>query len=151
MLERVCEADELSGRVRMGREERAPVERAQAHEGVLQRRRVAAEGVQPLLDQLAVPPGLRKMGDEELRELPVAEEALTAFEQPARLLLDRVGVGEVLREPVLEVGASDRTEGRVDGKVEEARQPVHHRLLLIADPACDPGGLRLAGALGDQP
>jgi hypothetical protein len=45
VLERASERGELPGRVRMGLEERAPVEGAEPERRVLQRRRVAAQGV----------------------------------------------------------------------------------------------------------
>src|SRR5205823_10267421 len=98
VLEGERERRELAGRVRMALEEGAPVERAQAKRCVLQRRRVASERVEAVLDQLGVVARLVEVLGEEVRERRVADDLRRALEQLDRLLLDRMRVREVLAQ-----------------------------------------------------
>ena len=53
-----------------------------------------------------------------------------ALEETDRLLLDRVGVREVLAELFVEVVAADCLERGVDSGVVRAFEPLHHRPLV---------------------
>jgi hypothetical protein len=98
VLEGVRERDELPGRVGMPLEERAPVERAESHGCVLQRRRVAAERIEPGLNELGVLARLGEVVGKRRFELSVMDEARCALQQADRLLLDRVRVRDVFRD-----------------------------------------------------
>ena len=88
----------------------APVERPQPKRGVLERRRVAAELVEPRLDRLCVVARLAEVVGVDVRERLAACELRAALEESDRLLLDRVRVREVLAELFLEVVAADCLE-----------------------------------------
>src|ERR671934_176620 len=96
--------------------------------------RSAAERVQALLDRLRVVAGLVQVFRVDACEGRAAGELRPALEQRDRLLLDRVRVGEVLPQLLGEVVAADLAERRVDGAVEGALEPLHHRALLGGDP-----------------
>src|SRR5439155_18756911 len=87
VLERAYEGGELARCVRLPAEERGPVESAEPQRRVLERRRVAAERVEALLDQLRVISGLGEMVLVDVREAPAPGELLPALEQLDRLRL----------------------------------------------------------------
>src|SRR5207237_1801009 len=105
VLEREGERSELAGSVGVPLEEGAPVERAEPHERILERARVAAERVQPFLDELGVVASLVEMLGEDARELRVLDDLRPALEQLDRLLLDRVRVRQVLAQELAQVVA----------------------------------------------
>src|SRR5215210_8317131 len=102
-LERVREAGELGRRVGLGPEEAAPVQRAEAHRGVLDRARARAVRVEQGLDEALVLAGLLEVLLEQARELRVARDVGALRQQSDRLALDRVRVGQVLHELLSEV------------------------------------------------
>ena len=72
MLEGERERRQLAGRVRLGGEERSPVQRADAHAGVLERRRGAAERLEPLAHERLLVPRLLEVLGVQARELRIA-------------------------------------------------------------------------------
>src|SRR5581483_6636209 len=130
--EGVREGGELAGRVRMGLEEERPVERAQAHRGVLEARARAAEGGESLLDELPVVARLVEVLREDGRQRRVALR--TPLQQRDGLFLDRVCVGEVGTKLLAEVVRLEIPERRRDGAVEACLETMHHRAFLRVDP-----------------
>src|SRR3954462_9372292 len=95
-LERVRERGGPARRVRLRGEEPAPVQRAEPHGRVLDRVGRAAVGLEQRVDQLLVLARLAKVLVVDLGEDRVARDLLALRQQPDRLVLDRVRVGEVL-------------------------------------------------------
>src|SRR5918912_4193840 len=113
MLEGAREPGELPRRVRMGLEERAPIQRAEPERSVLHGRRIAAERVQACLDRLRVVACLVEVLRVDARERRAVGELRPALEERDRLLLDRVRVGEVLPQLLGRVVAADLAERRL--------------------------------------
>src|SRR5204863_4216997 len=107
VLEGVGERGQLAGCVRMCMEELAPVERAHAHECVLEARGSAAESVETLLDQFGMAPCLLEMRLEQLPKRRALRQRHGALEELLGVLLDRVSVGEVLAELLVQIVAAD--------------------------------------------
>src|SRR3954469_17712943 len=148
-LERVRERGELARRVRLRGEEPAPVERAEAHGRVLERVGGAAVRLEQRLDQASVLARLVEVLGVELGEERVAGDLLALAQQLDRLVLDRVCVGEVLDELLVEVVGVLLAQRRLDRGVGRVLEALRHRRLLVADLRGDGGGLVVAGTLGD--
>src|SRR3954452_19597224 len=148
-LERVRERGELAGRVRLRGEEPAPVQRAEAHGRVLDRVGRAAVGLEQRVDQLRVLARLAEVLVVELGEDRVARDLLALRQEPDRLVLDRVRIGEVLEQLLGEVVGVLLAQGRLDGRVGAVLDALRHRGLLVADLLGDGGGLLVAGAPRD--
>src|SRR5436190_911850 len=89
------------------------------------------------------------MVGELLRKGAAASDLRPALEQRQRLLLDRVGVGQVLDHLVGEVIRLERRDRGLDGGVEAGRDPAGHAALLLADLTRGGGDVWRAGALAD--
>jgi hypothetical protein len=76
-------------------------------------------------------------------------DAAALVEERDGLRLDRVGVGEVLVELLVEVVASHGGERRLDRAVERRLQPPGQPCLLLADAPRHVGGGPVAGVAGD--
>src|SRR3954454_16912896 len=148
-LERVRERGELARRVGLRGEEPAPVQRAEAHGRVLDCVGRAAVGLEQRVDQLRVLARLAEVLVVELGEDRVARDLLALRQEPDRLVLDRVRVGEVLELLLGEVVGVLLAQGRLDGRVGAVLDALRHRGLLVADLLGDGGGLLVAGAPRD--
>src|SRR4051794_33618833 len=116
-LERVRERGKLARRVGLRGEEPAPVQRAEAHGRVLDRVGRAAVGLEQRVDQFRVLARLAEVLVVELGEDRVARDLLALRQEPDRLVLDRVRVGEVLEQLLGEVVGVLLVQGRLDGRV----------------------------------
>src|SRR3954453_5294045 len=148
-LKRVRERGELAGRVRLRREEPAPVERAEAHGRVLDRVARPAVRLEQRVDQLRVLARLAEVLGVELGEDRVARDLLALRQQLDRLVLDRVRVGEVLEQLLCEVVGVLLAQRRLDRGVGAVLDALRHRGLLVADLLGDGGGLLVPGAPRD--
>ena len=124
MLERVREPRQLRRRVGLRAEERAPIESADVQRGILELRRRSATRLQSLLEGISVALGFGQVllvgGD----EVAVTGELGALPEQRDRLLLDRMGIGEVLVELLAEFGRGEILERELDNAIEEALRAV---------------------------
>src|SRR5581483_8218374 len=98
MLIRVRMRDELARRVRLRAREQEEARAADLHEQVLELVRALAVRFQPSADRALVPLGLRQVVAEDVGETGVARRLRRALQLLQRLLLDRVGVCQVLHE-----------------------------------------------------
>ena len=151
MLERIGEGRQLAGRVGVALEERAPVERAEPHGGVLERRGVVVEAPQARLHELGVLARLGEMVREDVLQLGIVDELRRTLEQADRLLLDRVRIREVLRKEGAHVVSRMLAQGRVDGGVDVSLERLHHRAFLARDARRRARDVLRAGAVRDPP
>src|SRR3954453_5137677 len=135
VLERVVEAGELRGGIRLCLEEPTPVECPEPHRGVLQLVRARVVGVEARLDDFLLCAGLLEVVLEQLRKPRLLDDLRRALEHLDRLALDRVCVGQVLDELLLHVVGVLVAQRRLDGAVEVVEDAALHRLLLLEDPA----------------
>src|SRR5436309_2403984 len=98
MLERVRERRELPRRVRVRAREEKEARAADLHEQVLELARALAVRLEPPPHRALVPLGLRQVVAEDVGETGVARRLRRALQLLQRLLLDRVGVRQVLHE-----------------------------------------------------
>ena len=126
---------QLRRRVRLGREEQAPVERAQPHGGILQRGGLPAPRLEPLRDVPLVLARLLQVLRVDLLQLRIAADLLRLRQQLDRLGLDRVRVREVLVHLLGQVVGSKLSQRGVHRHVEVRRQALAHPLLVRPDPA----------------
>src|SRR3954449_349907 len=131
-LERVREGGELARRVGLRGEEAAPVQRPEAHGGVLDRVRGPAVRLEQRVDQPRVLAGLLEVLGVELGEDGVAGDLLALRQQRDRLVLDRVRVGEVLEQLLVEVAPVLFAQRRLDRAVGAVLDPLGHSGLLVA-------------------
>jgi hypothetical protein len=117
--------DELSRGVGLGAGEGDEALPGQGPEQVLDLRRARAPGGEALGDEALVLLGLAQVADERLGEVGIAGELGRRAHLGECLLLDRVGVGQVLRQLVLErvrahrrlpVVCLERSPGSAPGK-----------------------------------
>src|SRR5919197_3397597 len=120
MLEREREPGQLRWGVRLGGEERTPVERSQSEGRVLQRRGGAAYRLEAFAHPPLMLPGLLQVLGVEARELVALGDLRRPLEHLDRLLLDRVRVREVLSDLLGDAGRIDLAERGVGRPIEQA-------------------------------
>jgi hypothetical protein len=110
-----------------------------------------ASRAQQLLDPLRVAFGLREMDFEDGGEPRLVDEGGSLFQELSSLLLDRVGVDEVLGELIVEFPSVNVAQRRRDGDVKALGEPLCHPPFVVEVGARDLGRLLVLGARSRTP